>query len=1130
MKKLVLFLICVISLVSLISAFPTTHHLNIQVVNDSGYIEVGTYLFNFTINSNDDCTGVVYSNSTTLTTDARGIVNYYLEDVGDIDFSNDYYFCYYRDNVLKANRSLSSVPYANFAKNVSSTGISWDANADLGNYNLTSSGLTIFGNSYFNGTLMPMTSLAFDIGSGANRWRNIYATNLSIDNIDVSEDITLLGELTGPFGNFTELIAGGINVSGLDNQFLNLSGTNANQNVNISSYSLLAGGIILDDGTCLDFGNRATSICESGTGDIDIKSDGRIDIWTDTEISLRVDGDVNDYFHIETNDDIPTLRSYLSNMALTSDEGLIDMYGNVTIHTDLNVTGDINSIGINVTNSYFQNLTVYDTTTLRNFVFDGNADFNGGNVSGVDWTTSNYFSGDGHLLTNLSTSAIPDIWVNESGDTMTGNLIVDGFVNATGFNGTYYGDGSQLTGLLKLDQTTPQTIINGVPLLDETPNGGVDIKSFVNKEYVDLAVTSLGAAYYMYDEDDATGYKTCYLNPSGDAETYIEVADLNDDDYIGGWISAPNEAPPKLLKGVYDWLITAEKTTGIENLRVYWELVERKSDTSEVVIATSSNSNELDGKSTYLIPLQLTEDYIPDSGSRIVGKLYADVSGSGNAPTIRIYYQGETSSRWEIPANSEIFQNIFVPYTGAVQNVDLGEKNLTLDYLQGVTLNFTKAYIGDIVLELDNITAQYHCDDFFCYNLTFYNNTIWTSTYNETYSGLINNLSYLSTYNSTYAGYALNVSINYTKLTYDTYNTKWNGVNNTNINVLKINASSLNLNWGNISNVHLVNSTGMFISTKNSDSTFDSYAFQSKSGNPGYALWDTGFGSGWVMEASTTGSLNFKSSITDVGVGSLIFRIENDGTVTVNRGPSGAANSNLLLIGHAGPFTDRRGAGIQMGGGVDVEGYIWTKDGSDKLYWTADGQVNELTDPKSWWKTDGSVSFAEGNFTVATDGQVLIGGGNIILDNNGTILAKEYADLTPAYPYTNTEALDYIKRVSSISVRNNLELNHSSLSPFTRKRVPVWDYVVVQKLVEGTWQECDDNGKNCINKSDSVMTNFTELQIVGYQDARDIGASVSELYAGINGLIEENNRMKSCASSSNDFIEYKICIAGVEVG
>jgi len=216
-----------------------------------------------------------------------------------------------------------------------------------------------------------------------------------------------------------------------------------------------------------------------------------------------------------------------------------------------------------------------------------------------------------------------------------------------------------------------------VPLLSTIIADTAALSTVINKEYVDLAVTSLGATYYMYDENDATGYKTCYLNPSSDAETYLEAANLANNDYIGGWISASGEAPTKLLKGIYDWYVTIEKTTGTQTLRVYWQLVERKSDSSEIVIATSSDSNEINDRASYIVPLQLTSDYIPDTGSRIVGKLYADISGSGNAPTARLYYQGNTSSRWEIPANSEIFQNIFVPYSGATSNVDLGSYDLT---------------------------------------------------------------------------------------------------------------------------------------------------------------------------------------------------------------------------------------------------------------------------------------------------------------------------------------------------------------------------------------------------------------------------------------------------------------------
>jgi len=287
-----------------------------------------------------------------------------------------------------------------------------------------------------------------------------------------------------------------------------------------------------------------------------------------------------------------------------------------------------------------------------------------------DSATSNWVNRDISTILNGT-------YLKLDGSNANSNIDIGSYDFTTTGTGTFDYIVETTPTLLKLDQTTPQTVINGVPLLNTTPNGSADLKSFVNKEYVDLAVTSLGASYYMYDEDDATGYKTCYLNPSGDAETYIEGAGLSDNDYLGGWISAPGEAPTKLLKGIYDWFLTTEKTTGTKDLRVYWTLIERKADTSEVVIATSSNSNIITDKESYLVPLQLTEDYIPDSGSRIIGKLYADVSGGGNAPTIRIYYQGETSSRWEIPANSEIFQNIFVPYSGAVQNVDLGDKDFT---------------------------------------------------------------------------------------------------------------------------------------------------------------------------------------------------------------------------------------------------------------------------------------------------------------------------------------------------------------------------------------------------------------------------------------------------------------------
>jgi len=216
---------------------------------------------------------------------------------------------------------------------------------------------------------------------------------------------------------------------------------------------------------------------------------------------------------------------------------------------------------------------------------------------------------------------------------------------------------------LILDQTTPQTVVNGIPLLDQEYDDFSNPDEFVNKGYVDWVATAIGANYYMTDDDDGdTGYKVCSLTPSAGSETYIEESGVTDGQLLGTWISDVEEAPSKLPRGMYDWFIFAEKTSGTKTLRLYWKLYERKTDDSEVLIATSSESNELKmgDKTSYIVPLALDTDYTPDSGSRIVGKIYASVSGSGNAPTVKIYYQGASGSRWEIPSTTEILNNIYI--------------------------------------------------------------------------------------------------------------------------------------------------------------------------------------------------------------------------------------------------------------------------------------------------------------------------------------------------------------------------------------------------------------------------------------------------------------------------------------
>ena len=234
------------------------------------------------------------------------------------------------------------------------------------------------------------------------------------------------------------------------------------------------------------------------------------------------------------------------------------------------------------------------------------------------------------------------------------------------FNGAtdfYYDDENDRVGIGTSSPSEKLHISGGVAIYD--PDRTIDdLHHLVDKQYVDEAVTSLGARYYMLDTDSGiSDYKLCSLTPSAGSEQSVSVSDLTDGQYIAGWISPNTDEPDKLITGVFNWRIYAAKTSGSgsKTLRLYWKLVERKSDNSETVIGTSVISNEIvTGKNMYIIPLTLSSDHDIASDSYVVGKLYADVSGNGTAPSVTLYFEGDSDSHWQIPVNLEIFDNRYV--------------------------------------------------------------------------------------------------------------------------------------------------------------------------------------------------------------------------------------------------------------------------------------------------------------------------------------------------------------------------------------------------------------------------------------------------------------------------------------
>lgn len=185
--------IFLIILAGLISALAVEDNIpiQIQVTNSTGGIVTGTYSFKIDISDSNTCTPILYTYTYSGTTDSRGVVSFNLAGV-NVSFGEQYYFCYYRDNVLKETIKAARVPYSFFAKNVSSSGIIVESNLNLGNYNLTTN--YICGTS---GNCYSLTDLNSSSGSssGTNYWSsngsNIYNTTAYV-GIGISSPVSTL--------------------------------------------------------------------------------------------------------------------------------------------------------------------------------------------------------------------------------------------------------------------------------------------------------------------------------------------------------------------------------------------------------------------------------------------------------------------------------------------------------------------------------------------------------------------------------------------------------------------------------------------------------------------------------------------------------------------------------------------------------------------------------------------------------------------------------------------------------------------------------------------------------------------------------------------------------------------------
>ena len=190
----------------------------------------------------------------------------------------------------------------------------------------------------------------------------------------------------------------------------------------------------------------------------------------------------------------------------------------------------------------------------------------------------------------------------------------------------------------------------------------VDPNDMVTKYYVDLTMSGINITYYMLNEQDpdVTTYKKTSIIPVDGTEQYIDVSGNSGDSvYVGGWITPADATPSVLPAGIIVMTMKARRVSG--NLRIYgyFELYERKSDGSEVLIGTSAESGKIRAVDMYAATLPLFDNYYLESGSRIVIKAYVRFAGSGGTTTVRVFFEGNTASRLTLPTSKEVLDKLY---------------------------------------------------------------------------------------------------------------------------------------------------------------------------------------------------------------------------------------------------------------------------------------------------------------------------------------------------------------------------------------------------------------------------------------------------------------------------------------
>jgi len=224
-------------------------------------------------------------------------------------------------------------------------------------------------------------------------------------------------------------------------------------------------------------------------------------------------------------------------------------------------------------------------------------------------------------------------------------------------------------GSLQLDQTVPQTIVNGIPLLE--PTRVIDEEhEIIDKQFISEIFINTGIRYYLTNTNsDVTGFLiTSTVKPVlAKEDKLISFIGIVSDVLIGQWVLDNDTSEKTFNKGIYSFSIYSQIEGNPDpdyKVKIFFEIWEIDSDGNDVEkILESSESDFIPYSiSETIISGILDSEYKTTVGNYVCIKIYGDSSGDGCH--IYFHYLGTTNTGLTIPINKDILDTLYNPLLG----------------------------------------------------------------------------------------------------------------------------------------------------------------------------------------------------------------------------------------------------------------------------------------------------------------------------------------------------------------------------------------------------------------------------------------------------------------------------------